>query len=92
MKNTNNTQITEKDAKKIVEDMISIEVLDEMFTDALIALETYEFEDAKQTALVIIDNSKFIEQRCGAMMLFHIALLEDKKVTDEFLKTIYKNL
>ena len=85
-------KITNKLAYKLIKEMETKEIVDRLYTEALISLEVYDYTTALELSDIIIKESGDIEQRCGALMMKHVASFKNKEVTDGFLDTIYRNL
>ena len=85
-------KITNKLAYKLIKEIETKEVIDRLFTEALTSLEVYDYITALELSEIIIKESGNIEQRCGALMMKHVASFKNKEITDGFLNTIYKNL
>lgn len=85
-------KLTEQAAIKILKDMQLNEDMDDLFTQALTALEEYDYGSAYIYAKEVSNKSKCIEQRCAALMVMTIASEYDKTKVDTFLNKIYSNL
>lgn len=85
-------KITNRLAQKLIKEIETKEVIDKLFTEALISLEVYDYITALELSDIIIKESMDIEQRCGALMMKHVATFKNNEITDGFLNTIYKNL
>lgn len=64
---------------------------DDIFTNALIALERHECERAKTYARVILNKSEWIERRLAALTVLNLAARHDDATTDKTLDIAYDN-
>lgn len=64
---------------------------DDIFTNALIALERHEYERAKTYARSILNRSEWIERRLAALTVLNLAASHNDKVTDKALNIAYDN-
>lgn len=77
------------DISKIVNDYRKNNRADNLFTEALIALEKNDYESATRLADEILEISISIEQRTGAMFLMSLAQTANLILTKVMLEEIY---
>lgn len=66
------------------------EEIDDIFTQALIALEEHDYDSAICYSATVNLRTDSIEQKIAAMHITSIALEKNDILTDAFLKAIYK--
>lgn len=64
---------------------------DDIYTNALIALERHEYERAKTYARIILNRSEWIERRLAALTVLNLAAHHDDVTTDKTLDIAYDN-
>lgn len=67
----------------------SKQLVDKLVTDALRALEAYEFTLARKLAKEGLEHSQWIEQRLALQMIEFIAVMSSETITDEMLEVAY---
>jgi hypothetical protein len=75
--------------KRIMCDAEKIREADELFTEALVALEKSDWDNAKKICKCIMATSISIEQRLATMCLEGLATGRDADIVKEYLEIAY---
>ena len=75
---------------KLTESMRNMEIANEAFTEALMALERNDYKMAVNKADEVLNHSESIEQRAGALFLMTLANATDPLLTAAMLGVMYQ--
>ena len=81
--------MTNKMISKIMDDAAKMEAADNLMTEALQALEVFDYLEAYCKAQDVLDISENIEQRLAALFVQDLANRENGRVTQRMLEMAY---